>query len=52
MPLPAVLLSLLLGIASMSAAKESWAAKLRIGYSAITATMAPLWGARRKKACL
>jgi NitT/TauT family transport system substrate-binding protein len=48
MPLPAVLLSLLLGIASMSAAKESWAAKLRIGYSAITATMAPLWGAQEK----
>jgi NitT/TauT family transport system substrate-binding protein len=48
MPLPAVLLSLLLGIASMSAAKESWAAKLRIGYSAITATMAPLWDAQEK----
>ena len=48
MSLHALLLSFLLGIASISAAKDSWAAKLRIGYSAITATMAPLWGAQEK----
>ena len=41
-----ILLSFVAAFSLLTAARVARAAKLRLGYSAMTATMAPLWAAR------